>query len=46
MCYRQVRVRVHVYPDGSHAIFQGPRCIGRYDENGALKDSRDEKRAA
>jgi hypothetical protein len=27
-------VRVHVYPDGSHALFHGPRCIGRYDEKG------------
>ena len=28
------RVKVHVYPDGSHAVFHGPRCIGRYDEKG------------
>jgi transposase len=42
----KARVKVHVYPDGSHAVFHGPRCIGRYDENGALKDSHDEKRAA
>ncbi|HEX3523485.1 MAG TPA: hypothetical protein VHT52_15515 [Stellaceae bacterium] len=42
----KARVKVHVYPDGSHALFHGPRCIGRYDENGALKDSHDEKRAA
>ena len=42
----RARVKVHVYPDGSHALFHGPRCIGRYDENGALKDSHDEKRAA
>ncbi len=40
------RVKVHVYPDGSHAVFHGPRCIGRYDANGALKDSHNEKRAA
>ena len=26
------RVEVHVYADGSHAIFHGPRCIGRDDE--------------
>ena len=31
----KARVKVHVYPDGSHALFHGPRCIGRYDENGA-----------
>ena len=42
----KARVKVHVYPDGSHAVFHGPRCIGRYDEKGALKDSHDEKRAA
>jgi transposase len=41
----KARVKVHVYPDGSHALFHGPRCIGRYDETGALKDH-DEKRAA
>ena len=28
----KARVKVHVYADGSHAIFHGPRCIGRYDE--------------
>ena len=42
----RARVKVHVYPDGSHAVFHGPRCIGRYDKNGAIKDSHDEKRAA
>jgi transposase len=42
----KARVKVHVYPDGSHAVFHGPRCIGRYDANGALKNSHDEKRAA
>ena len=42
----KARVKVHVYPDGSHALFHGPRCIGRYDEKGALKDSHDEKCAA
>ena len=34
----RARVKVHVYPDGSHALFHGPRCIGRYDQNGRLKD--------
>jgi transposase len=33
----RARVKVHVYPDGSHALFHGPRCIGRYDEKGNLK---------
>ncbi len=39
----KARVKVHVYADGSHALFHGPRCIGRYDQNG---DIRDLKRAA
>jgi hypothetical protein len=33
-------VKVHLYPDGSHALFHGPRCIGRYDQNGAIKDAK------
>src|SRR5580693_7488823 len=36
----KARVKVHVYPDGSHALFHGPRCIGRYDQNGAIKDAK------
>jgi hypothetical protein len=39
----KARVKVHVYPDGSRALFHGPRCIGRYDQNGAIRDA---KRAA
>jgi hypothetical protein len=35
----KARVKVHVYPDGSHAVFHGPRCIGRYDSNGVLKET-------
>ena len=42
----KARVKVHVYSDGSHAVFHGPRCIGRYDENGALKPPSDAKCAA
>ena len=42
----KARVRVHVYPDGSHALFHGPRCIGRYDEKGRLKDPASVQRAA
>jgi len=34
----KARVKVHLYLDGSHAVFHGPRCIGRYDEKGALKE--------
>ena len=39
----KARVKVRLYPDGSHAIFHGPRCLGRYDKKGAL---RQEKSAA
>ena len=30
-------VKVRQYHDGSHAIFHGPRCIGRYDAHGVLR---------
>jgi transposase len=40
----KARVRVRQYQDGSHAIFHGPRCIGRYDAQGVLME--DVKRAA
>lgn len=36
----KARVKVHHYPDGSYALFHGPRCIGRYDEKGALKQTK------
>ncbi len=39
-------VRVHLYPDGSHALFHGPKCIGRYDEDGNLKLFNETLRAA
>jgi len=32
------RVKVHQYPDGSHAIFHGRRCLGRHDSAGVLKE--------
>ena len=28
------RVKVRHYHDGTHAIFHGPRCLGRYDRKG------------
>jgi transposase len=34
----KARVKVHVYPDGSHALFHGPRCIGRYDDKGEVEN--------
>jgi hypothetical protein len=42
----KARVKVHLYPDGSHALFHGPRCIGRYDERGALKTTDNARCAA
>ena len=36
----KARVKVHVYPDGSHSIYHGPRCIGRYDDKGAIRDAK------
>ena len=33
----KARVKVHVYPDDLHALFHGPRCIGRYDDNGTIQ---------
>jgi len=32
----KTRVKVRQYPDGTHAIFYGPRCLGRYDKKGVL----------
>ena len=36
----KAKVKVHLYPDGSHAIFHGPRCIGRYDQKGAIREAK------
>src|SRR5208337_2095418 len=35
----KTRVKVRQYPDGTHAIFYGPRCLGRYDGRTARKTS-------
>jgi transposase len=34
----KVRVRVHDYPDGTLAIFHGPRCLARYQVDGSPLD--------
>lgn len=34
--YVRVTVRVHEYPDGGLAVFDGPRCLARYDRDGGL----------
>jgi len=36
----KAKVGVHVYPDGSHAVFHGPRRIGRYDEKGTIRETK------
>jgi transposase len=33
-------VKVRQYPDGRPAIFHGKRCLGRYDEKGALQEEK------
>lgn len=34
--YVKARVKVRQYPDGTLAIFHGPRCLARYDVSGRL----------
>jgi hypothetical protein len=34
----RARVRVRRYQNGGHAIFHGPRCLGRYDAAGVLRE--------
>ena len=34
--YVKVTVRVHEYPDGTLAVFHGPRCLARYQADGHL----------
>jgi len=36
----KVRVKVRQYHDGTHAIFHGQRCLGRYDQKGAIAEVR------
>jgi diaminopimelate decarboxylase len=36
--YVKATVCVHEYPDGRLAVFDGPRCLARYDANGGLID--------
>lgn len=37
--YIKIKVRVHRYPDGSLAIFHGPRRLANYHANGQLKET-------
>ena len=34
--YVRATVRVHAYPDGTMAVFHGPRCLARYQAEGQL----------
>ncbi len=36
--YVKATVRVHEYPDGRLALFDGPRCLARHDAKGGLLD--------
>jgi hypothetical protein len=36
--YVRATVRVHQYPDGRLAIFDGPRCLARFDQKGNGSD--------
>jgi hypothetical protein len=44
--YVRATVCVHAYPDGTLALFDGPRCLARYDAAGAPREriSGDERR--
>ena len=37
--YVRAKVKVRRYQDGSHAVFHGPRCLGRYDASGVGVDT-------
>ena len=37
--YVRATVRVHEYPDGRLAIFDGPRCLARFDPKGSSRDA-------
>ena len=42
--YVKVTVRVHEYPDGTLAVFHGPRCLARYHADGWLIETEAELR--
>jgi transposase len=43
--YIKVKVRVHRYPDGSLAIFHGPRRLANYHPDGRVKETPDKEAA-
>ena len=42
--YVKVTVRVHEYPDGTLAVFHGPRCLARYHSDGRLIETEARRR--
>jgi hypothetical protein len=42
--YVTVTVRAHPYPDGTLAVFHGPRCLARYHADGQLIETEAESR--
>jgi transposase len=36
----KAKVKVRQYLDGTHAVFHGPRCLGRYDNKGLFKQQK------
>lgn len=40
--YVRATVKVHEYPDGSLAIFDGPRCLARFDPKGCANEGVDQ----
>ncbi len=44
--YVKAKVRVHEYPDGTLAVFHGPRRLARYQADGAVLDETKQSRAA
>ena len=43
--YVKTRVRVHEYPDRALAVFHGPRCLARYQEDGTPIESTERQAA-
>jgi transposase len=39
--YVKATVRVHAYPNGTLAVFHGPRCLARYQRDGRVIESND-----
>lgn len=44
--YVKCKVRVHAYPDGTLAVFHGPRCLARYHADGSPCRQDDQPKAA